>query len=131
MVNLRILLVEDESLLVGLYTRMLEMQGYHVAASVPTAEAALQLSTDLSFDVLLTDVMLAGDINGITLANILNSRLETPTVIMSSLDKDELMEVDDSFNEYEWLLKPFTMEQLNDAIVRACEKPKRLQETDT
>jgi DNA-binding NtrC family response regulator len=117
--KLGVLLVEDQPGLAFLYIRMLERLGYRVLATVSSAEAALGLGSDLVFDLLVTDVCLAGDMNGIQLAKMVSSRHGIPVVIMSCLCRDDLCEMDAAVMEYECLSKPFGMEHLRQAILRA------------
>jgi two-component system, response regulator PdtaR len=119
MKNFKILLVEDEPGSSIVITRMLERLGHYVVASVSTGETALQVAPHLLPDLILADVHLAGDINGISLANAVNSRLGIPSIIMSSSVIEYLRELDDSVSQYEFLGKPFSSNQLAEAISRA------------
>ncbi|HZB91182.1 MAG TPA: response regulator [Stellaceae bacterium] len=65
----RILFVDDDAAMRELVRRVLERQGYFVHA-VPTAEVALVLLEEkISFDLLITDVVMPGGMNGFDLAD--------------------------------------------------------------
>ena len=66
----RILFVDDDVATRDLIRRMLQRQGFFVHA-VATAEVALVLlKENIKFDLLLTDVMMPGGMNGFELADI-------------------------------------------------------------
>lgn len=65
----RILIVDDEDLVRDLLRAMVTSLGYEVVAAVPRARAALNiLATDEQIDLLLTDVVMPGGIDGRQLA---------------------------------------------------------------
>ncbi len=63
----RVLLVEDEPLIREVMAEMLASAGYDVTATCTGDEAAILLAED-GFDLLLTDVTMPGQIDGIGLA---------------------------------------------------------------
>ncbi len=65
-----ILFVDDDAAMRELVSRVLERQGFFVQA-VPTAEVALLLLREqIPFDLLITDVVMPGGMNGFELAEI-------------------------------------------------------------
>jgi CheY-like chemotaxis protein len=79
-----ILVVEDEILISDLISDVLHERGFDVHA-VPDAEAALRyLEAGSAVDVLFTDINLAGDMDGSTLAaRVREQRPELPIVYCS------------------------------------------------
>ena len=73
-----ILLVEDEGDIRRLLVEVLEDAGYNVIAKADGASAAQVLSSDVSLDLLLSDVGLPGGMNGRQLAD--TARLSRPTL---------------------------------------------------
>lgn len=63
----KILLVEDEPLIREVMAEMLENAGFDVTATCTGDEAAILL-TEVGYAVLLTDITMPGDIDGIGLA---------------------------------------------------------------
>ncbi|MGO8919791.1 MAG: response regulator [Stellaceae bacterium] len=65
----RILFVDDDSAMRDLVRRVLEREGYFVQA-VPSAEVALMLLAErIQFDLLITDIVMPGGMNGFELAD--------------------------------------------------------------
>ncbi len=65
----RILFVDDEAAMRELVRRVLERQGFFVQA-VPAAEVALMmLKENIHFDLMITDVVMRGGMNGFELAD--------------------------------------------------------------
>ena len=65
MASEKILIVEDEQI-VGLEIRgMIEDLGYEVCGVESTGEAALEFVEDNQVDLIMMDIKLAGDLNGI------------------------------------------------------------------
>jgi CheY-like chemotaxis protein len=66
----RILFVDDDAMMRELVHRVLERQGYYVHA-VPAAEVALVLlKENIHFDLLMTDVIMPGGMDGFELADL-------------------------------------------------------------
>jgi CheY-like chemotaxis protein len=66
---LRVLMVEDDALVSSVVQSALEGEGYTIRLCRNADEAVPVLSGDEPFDVLFTDVVMPGDMNGIDLVN--------------------------------------------------------------
>ena len=64
----QILIVEDDSDVVGYIEHLLKRLGYVVCAVVSSGEAAMQKAAEAHPDLALIDMMLAGDMDGIAVA---------------------------------------------------------------
>jgi PAS domain S-box-containing protein len=121
-----ILVVEDEEALCSLIERILAGVGYKtvIFSSAQEALAALEQGTS-SFDMLLTDVMLPGPIQGHDLAQtILASRPHLPVLFISGYARDALVHsgrLDESVNLLE---KPFSPDSLRDMVRRVLDLPR-------
>ena len=65
---IRILVVEDESLVARDIQNMLRSLGYEVTGIVPSGELAIQKASESVPDIVLMDIVLKGDIAGIAAA---------------------------------------------------------------
>ena len=68
MPDIRILVVEDESLVAKDIQNMLISLGYEVIDVVSTGEEAIRLAESTSPDLVLLDIVLKGEIDGIVAA---------------------------------------------------------------
>jgi signal transduction histidine kinase len=67
--SLRLLMVEDDALVASVVASALRASGHHVHVCHSADEAVEELLKDASFDVLFTDVVMPGAMNGIDLVN--------------------------------------------------------------
>jgi len=108
-----ILAVEDEGSLRGLMVRVLEDRGYTVLPVSRGDEALTLLSNSGPVDLLLTDVVLSGDLQGDELARrVLASQPDLPVLFVSGYTHNAIVHagrLDDGVN---FLQKPFTPDAL-------------------
>lgn len=79
-----ILLVEDDPLVCASVTTQLKSLGYEVISAANAAEALQLLEDDVQFDLLFTDVIMPGPMNGPELAKELNKRRPETKVLFTS-----------------------------------------------
>jgi CheY-like chemotaxis protein len=108
---MHILIVEDEPQMAGLLARGLQEELYDVSLA-SDEKAALDLSSNRKFDVILLDVMLP-KIGGLEVARQLRQRKqETPVLILTARDafRDIVKGLDAGADDY--LTKPFSFQEL-------------------
>jgi DNA-binding NtrC family response regulator len=106
-------IVEDEPSLRSLMTRVLGDMGYKVTAYASADEAVAFLEQDLSFDLLITDVVLPGTLQGNDLANRLqSSRPALPVLYISGYTRNAIVHAGRLDKGVNFLEKPFTPEAL-------------------
>lgn len=108
---MHILIVEDEPEMTGLLTRGLEEESCRVSVA-RDGRAALELSSEQAFDVILLDVMLP-KMDGLEVARQLRSREEeTPVLMLTARDAlgDIVKGLDAGADDY--LTKPFSFVEL-------------------
>lgn len=116
----RILIVEDEPMLLKMLCATLEREGYEVAASHNGLEALEKIRTE-TFDLILTDIWMP-QMNGIQLLEELKKMDDYPRVVVITADttSDTLLKViKESANRY--VFKPVSRDILLDAIQGALE----------
>ena len=115
-----ILVVEDEDSLRTLVTRILGGFGYTVVTAATAAEALEILEeTEVPFDLLLTDVVLPGGMQGSDLARSLRfSQPRLPVLYMSGYTRDAIVHAGRLDKGVNYLAKPFTPDALG-SMVRA------------
>ncbi|MBI3180510.1 MAG: diguanylate cyclase [Deltaproteobacteria bacterium] len=121
--RMRILVVEDEPMLVAMLGRMLARRGHEVS-SVATAEQALAALNNLHFDLVIADKNLPGGKNGIELLEAMKEVIPQLDMIMMTGDADiESTLAAIKLGVYDFLLKPFaSLDDVNLRIDRALQK---------
>jgi CheY-like chemotaxis protein len=114
--GVRVLLVEDESLLAMTVEGMLEDLGCYVAASASNVEDATARAQEAGFDCALLDVNLCGK-PVFPVAEILSTR-QIPFVFASGYGQSALPE---RFRSRPVVAKPFQLTDLSDALRAALE----------
>lgn len=118
----KLLLVDDEPIIREGLERMIEWEklDLKLTASCPNAIAALDSMTDDMPDILLTDIRLPG-MTGLELvqrAVTLHPMLQS--VVLSGYDTFQYAQQALRYGVIEYLLKPCSKQELEEALVRAC-----------
>ena len=114
-----ILLVDDNADVSFAFATCLELAGYRVHAA-SSGEQALEIATANRDEIalVLTDLGMPGMAGRELIRRLRSAGLEMPVIVMSGLARDEGM-VDPLDDEVAvWLQKPFTVEDLVDAVGR-------------
>jgi len=124
----RILVVDDEPLIGELLTRRLTDSGYW-CDTAPGGSAALQKLKECEYDLLLTDIMMPG-IGGVDLMT--EARRASPDVaiilVTSVMDLEVAVEAL-KHGAYDYITKPFELEQVLISVARALERRRLLLES--
>lgn len=120
----QILVVEDESITALDIQRTLQDMGYDVPCTVASGEEAIEKTRENKPDLVLMDIILAGQMNGIEAAEQIRSRFNIPVVYVSASADKEMLEKAKKTESIELILKPFDEEQLKNAIESALNKSK-------
>ena len=122
-----ILIVDDEKSLRDFLVIMLEEEGYQVVTS-PSVEKAIKLIRENSFDLVLTDIRM-GRSNGI---DVLDAALkilpDTPVVMMTAYASAETAVTAMKKGAYDYISKPFKIEDIQLIVKNALEKKKLTEE---
>lgn len=115
-----VLLVEDEMLIGAIMAESLIEAGYEVMHAA-TAEAALELVENpvKPFTVLVTDVHLAGEVNGLEVASAIRARWPKLPVIVATARPDMLDWEERQASGYVLLRKPYSPSDLVKTIARS------------
>jgi two-component system cell cycle sensor histidine kinase/response regulator CckA len=124
-----VMVVEDEAALRGLVERILGGAGYTTLAFGSADEALRALGQgDRSIDLLLTDVILPGALQGHDLARaVLASRPGLPVLYISGYTRDALVHAGRLDEGVNLLEKPFTGEALATMVRTALDRPRHLE----
>jgi len=126
----KILVVEDEWLVAQGISENLKDLGYEVAGLAPSGAEALRLAAESRPDLVVMDILLQGDMDGIDAAEHLRQRFNLPVVFLTAYADSHTLERAKVAEPYGYLLKPFEMRELHSAVEIALYKSraeKRLQ----
>lgn len=112
----RILIVEDEEGLAIHLDFLLKRNNYIPLEAVAYGEAAVERAVELKPDLVLMDINLAGQMNGIEAAEIIHERCGTPVIFLSALAEDETIREAQRGNPFAYLVKPAKEADLRAAI---------------
>jgi signal transduction histidine kinase len=117
-----ILIVEDENI-VALDMRMrLEAMGYRVIDVVDTGSLAIERATTLEPDLVLMDIKLKGDQDGIEVAGQLREHAEIPVIFVTAFTDERTLQRAKHASPYGYIVKPFHERELRIAIELALYK---------
>jgi PAS domain S-box-containing protein len=117
----RVLLVEDNPDVMNVATAMLQSLDYEVEA-VSTPVAALDVLNKRDFDLVLSDIVIPGPMNGIALANEIRIRKPGLPVLLATGYSPEASQAD---SEFPMLRKPFQLAELSRALSRLIAESKQ------
>jgi len=112
----KILIVEDEKIIALDLQRRLEKYGYIVIGVVATGGEAIEKAERLLPDVVLMDIMLAGDIDGIDAARIINQRLQLPIIFITAYADQKILERAKEAEPFGYIVKPFKEKEIHSTI---------------
>lgn len=118
----KVLIVEDELIVAENLAKHLTQQGYLVLDIVDSGSEAIAVSQQQSPDVVLMDITLQGEIDGIAAAREISGRHHQPVIYMTAHADDATLERAKSTGPYGYLVKPFNPSNLKATIEIALEK---------
>jgi two-component system, cell cycle sensor histidine kinase and response regulator CckA len=128
-----ILIVEDERIVAKDLQQTLSGMGYDAFAIASSAEEAMARASEKCPDVVLMDIRIKGDRDGIQTAAILRSRFNIPVVYLTAHADEATIERAKKTEPYGYLLKPIKSAELRSAIEVSLyrhEMEKRLRERE-
>lgn len=112
----RILLVEDNPMVVDSIERMLSRLGYSSIQSVADCESAQQILLQDTIHIVLIDILLSGKKTGIDLGHFIREQLSLPFIFITSNSDRNTVAAAKKVTPNGYLVKPFEKEDLFTAI---------------
>ena len=110
----KILVVEDEAVILLQLEDILNTIGYTVAGLAASGEDAVEKARRLKPDLVLMDIVMPGSMDGIEAAKIINEELDIPVVFVTSYADDTIIEKAKNVKPYGYIVKPF-----NELVIKA------------
>lgn len=119
-----ILVVEDESLVAKDLSFRLTDLGYEVVGVAHTAEDAVKSAEEFKPDLILMDIRLKGDMDGIDAAMEIKKSLDMPVIYLTAYSDEETLGRAKVTTPFGYILKPFGEREIHIAIEIALYKYK-------
>ena len=124
----KILIVEDEAIVAKDISVCLEKIGYEVLASFSKGEKALSFLKENKPDLVLMDIMLAGNISGIDASAQIKKDYDIPVVFLTAYADEKTISRAKITEPYGYVIKPFKEIDLRTSIEMALYKYKKEKE---
>ncbi len=116
MASARVMIVEDEGVIVLALEAILKKEGYVVACIASRGQEALEIAANAQPDIVLMDVRLPGELDGIDTAKEMRSRLKIPVIFLTAhADEDTVQRAAETM-PYGFIVKPVQPKELAAAI---------------
>ena len=119
MAKAKILIVEDEALIAADIQYRLEDLGYEAPAIAASGEGAIKKAEMIKPDLVLMDIALKGDMDGIEAAGQIRDRFDIPSVYVTASMDEKMLEMAKITEPFCYINKPFDDKELSSAIEKA------------
>jgi len=115
----RILIVEDEVVVAKDAEAMLESTGYVVPGIALSGEEAIEQVAETEPDLVLMDIKLQGEMDGVEAAEEIHERFDVPVVYLTAYADDETLERAQLAAPFGYIVKPFGERELCSTVQMA------------
>lgn len=122
MSDIKILIVEDELLIAKGLCRKLQKLGYQVVDIVSSGKTAIQTVAETQPDIVLMDIVIKGEIDGIETAVKIHESHDIPVIYLTAYADDRTLERAEETGSYGYILKPYKERELHATIKMALSK---------
>ena len=120
--NIKVLIVEDELLIAKNVARKLNKLGYTVSKIVSSGQAAIDYVNQDQPDLILMDIAIKGDMDGIDTASVIKAQKDIPLIFLTAYASDQTLERAAQAGCYGYLIKPFRDKELQATLKMALSK---------
>jgi PAS domain S-box-containing protein len=133
MSKIKILIVEDESIVAMDIKHRAEGLGYEVTNITPSGEEALKLVRENPPDLVLMDIVLKGKIDGIETAQRIHDDFDIPVLYLTAYSDEETLKRAKITEPFGYIIKPFEDRELHSSVEIAIykhEMDRKLKESE-
>jgi len=123
----RVLIVEDESVVALMLQESLTRIGYCVVGVCFRGEDAVRMAADTHPDVVIMDINLKGEMDGISASEAILSSMDIPVIYLTAYTDDDTIRRAALTDSHSYLVKPINMRELFANIEMAIHKKRRAQ----
>jgi len=129
MSKIKILVVEDESIVAKDIQNTLIRLGYDVPSTASNAVSAFQKLEEIKPDLVFLDIKLKGEIDGIQIAEKIKSNYDIPVIFLTSFVDKGTLDRAKVTEPYGYIVKPFNESDLQTTVEMALYKFEKDKET--
>lgn len=107
-----IMVVEDENIIALDIKNRLKKLGYNIKAVVPSGEEAIKLAGIMKPDLVLMDIILRGNLDGVKTAEIITRENHIPIIFLTSFSDHDTLQQANKISHSGYLIKPFNEREL-------------------
>ncbi len=122
MTSVKILIVEDELLIANNLARKLTKLGYTIVEIVSSGENAIRIAGEKQPDLVLMDIVIKGDMDGIQAAAQIAKKYGIPVIYLTAYADNETLNRAKDTTPFGYILKPFKDRELQVTIEIALQK---------
>lgn len=114
---IKILIVEDEALIaLDIKQKLIEL-GHDVVGIIDNGEEAIRVAEEKKPDIILMDIVIKGDFNGIETARRIKEKQKVAIIYLTAYDSPSVMAQANTTNPDGYLLKPFDDSKLQNVVL--------------
>ncbi len=121
----RILIVEDEHIVAMGIKRMLKSLGYTVTGVASSGKDAISKAESTFPDLILMDIMLKGELDGVEAAKEIKERFDVPIVYLTAYSDSNILERVKKTGPSGYIVKPFDEKDLYSNIEIALHRSRK------
>jgi CheY-like chemotaxis protein len=114
--------VEDDRIIARSLRMLLEQSGYEVTAVASTGQAAIHEANETKPDLILMDIILDDEMDGIEATLAIRSQLSVPVIYLTAYSDRATRERADSTQPFGYLSKPIMKHELRRIVEQALSK---------
>ncbi|MDM8554736.1 response regulator [Desulfococcaceae bacterium HSG7] len=130
MPKVKILVVEDEMIIVRKIKIILTDMGYEVTSIADTGKDAIQKAVETQPDLVMMDIVLKGDMDGIQAAVHIREQTDIPIIYLTGYGDDQTLKRAKATEPVGYILKPFSEDQMRVTIQSGMELHRSRQKLD-
>jgi two-component system, response regulator PdtaR len=113
---MRVFIVEDDEILLLMLNRMVERMGLEIVGNAGSGAEAIRKIIETRPDLLLMDIILSDDIDGIDVVRTVKKRLDCPVIYITGNSDAAIRNRAKKFGYHDYLVKPANYESLRESI---------------
>lgn len=118
----RLMVVDDEAIITMQLRMRLQSMGYDVVGTASSAEASVRMARDFNPDLILMDIVMPGNLDGIHAAEIIKDEMDIPVIFLTAYTDDEYINRAKNVGPFGYIVKPFSDNEVRANIEIALHK---------